>query len=88
MRPVRRRFAVVTVWVYEDLNRPIDYTEVENYLGGLVQLGPLIYQQGALTRVGKTLPSLPLADFLGTVFPPQEARGKEGSIFTTSLLPD
>ena len=34
----------------------------------------LIWQQGALTRVEKTLPSLPHAGFLGTGFPPQEAR--------------
>ena len=26
--------------------------------------------------------------FLGTGFPPKEARGKEGSVFTTSLLTD
>ena len=25
---------------------------------------------------------------LGTCFPPQEARGKEGSVFSTSMLPD
>ena len=34
------------------------------------------------------LPSFPSADFLGTGFPPQEARRREGSIFTTSLMPD
>ena len=50
---------------------------------------PLIWQQGALTRVEKhVLPSFTPADFLGTGFPPTEAKKKEGSIFTTSLLPD
>ena len=53
-------------------------------VGGLLLARPLSWQQGALTRVEKTLPSLPPADFLGTGFPPQEARGQEGSIL---LLP-
>ena len=45
----------------------------------------LIWQQGALTRVEKTLSSFPPAGLLGTGFPPKEARRKEGSDFTTSL---
>ena len=49
---------------------------------------PLIWLQGALNGVEKVLPSFPPADFLGTGFPPLEARGKKGSIFTTLLLPD
>ena len=40
------------------------------------------------TRVEKSLPSFPPADFLWTCFPPHEARGKEGSVLTASLLPD
>ena len=47
---------------------------------------PLIWQQGALTRVEKMLLSFPCADFLVTGFPPQEEKGKEGSVFATSLL--
>ena len=49
---------------------------------------PLIWQQGALTREEKMLPFSPPADFLGTDCPPREARGKEGSVFTSFLLPD
>ena len=45
---------------------------------------PLIWQQGALTRVEKALPSFPPADFLETGFPPQAARGREGGVL---LLP-
>ena len=47
-----------------------------------LQIRPLIWQQGALARVEKMLPPFPPADFFGTGFPPQEARGKEGSVFT------
>ena len=64
------------------------HDQKHNKYNRLVRSRPLIWQQRALTRVERMPPSFPPADFLGTYFPPQEERGKERSVFDTSLLSD